>query len=269
MKGRRGFTLIELLVVIAIIAILAAILFPVFAKAREAAKKANCESNMKQIGAAIKMYLQDWKDYYPSNRTVNSGVPGNLAPSVQLSTPAELGLNNMRGKNLTWVEAMYPYMEPPSADDRGRVDAGAFECKSAATRTLENSNQATAYVTYAFNMNLIEQTEGIIKQTDRLMMAREVDGHVNSMCRPSNIATPTTPPGNAFATNADLALPGKRLNPMIHSGGSHILFADCHVRFCATSQMPKTCEYDSDSGQWFNFVTSGSVANQKTIAVTP
>jgi len=59
---RRGFTLIELLVVIAIIAILAAILFPVFAQAREAARKAACQSNLKQIGLAEGMYTQDYDE---------------------------------------------------------------------------------------------------------------------------------------------------------------------------------------------------------------
>jgi len=58
-KPRVGFTLIELLVVIAIIAILAAILFPVFAQARETARKASCQSNLKQIGTAWMMYTQD------------------------------------------------------------------------------------------------------------------------------------------------------------------------------------------------------------------
>ncbi len=61
---RRGFTLIELLVVIAIIAILAAILFPVFARARERARQTTCLSNLRQIGLAILMYAQDYDERY-------------------------------------------------------------------------------------------------------------------------------------------------------------------------------------------------------------
>ncbi len=76
MRGRkRGFTLIELLVVIAIIAILAAILFPVFAKAREKARQATCTSNEKQIGLAVMQYVQDYDEIYPIanwGRTYNS-----------------------------------------------------------------------------------------------------------------------------------------------------------------------------------------------------
>ena len=62
---RRGFTLIELLVVIAIIAILAAILFPVFAKAREKARQASCQSNLKQLGLAMLQYVQDYDERMP------------------------------------------------------------------------------------------------------------------------------------------------------------------------------------------------------------
>ena len=61
---RRGFTLIELLVVIAIIAILAAILFPVFARAREKARQTSCLSNLKQVGTAMLMYVQDYDEHY-------------------------------------------------------------------------------------------------------------------------------------------------------------------------------------------------------------
>jgi len=63
--GRRGFTLIELLVVIAIIAILAAILFPVFARAREKARQASCQSNVRQGGLALLMYIQDTDEVFP------------------------------------------------------------------------------------------------------------------------------------------------------------------------------------------------------------
>lgn len=65
MLGKKGFTLIELLVVIAIIAILASILFPVFGRARENARKAGCQSNLKQLGLAFNMYLQDWDETFP------------------------------------------------------------------------------------------------------------------------------------------------------------------------------------------------------------
>lgn len=79
---RKAFTLIELLVVIAIIAILAAILFPVFARAREMARKASCMSNLKQIGAAVHMYLQDFDETLPSSGAEADGgdVTGILQP---------------------------------------------------------------------------------------------------------------------------------------------------------------------------------------------
>jgi len=73
--GRRGFTLIELLVVIAIIAILAAILFPVFARAREKARQSSCLSNEKQIAIAILMYAQDYDEMLPKYRQ-DSASPG-------------------------------------------------------------------------------------------------------------------------------------------------------------------------------------------------
>ena len=68
---KRGFTLIELLVVIAIIAILAAILFPVFARARESARTSSCLSNVRQIATGIMMYIQDYDETYPAATNIS------------------------------------------------------------------------------------------------------------------------------------------------------------------------------------------------------
>jgi prepilin-type N-terminal cleavage/methylation domain-containing protein/prepilin-type processing-associated H-X9-DG protein len=72
---RKGFTLIELLIVIAIIALLAAILFPVFSRARENARRASCQSNLKQIGLGIMQYTQDYDEKMPYHQIFNPPVP--------------------------------------------------------------------------------------------------------------------------------------------------------------------------------------------------
>jgi len=121
---RRGFTLIELLVVIAIIAILAAILFPVFARAREAARTSSCLSNTKQLGTATAMYMQDydgvsfrspwnavgslpWWDLltpYTKNRAI--GVCPSYSGGYNASYPSQLtpGNNNGRPFGYMWSE---------------------------------------------------------------------------------------------------------------------------------------------------------------------
>src|SRR6478672_9290490 len=101
-----GFTLIELLVVIAIIAILAAILFPVFARARESARRATCLSNLKQLGTSFQMYAQDWEETYPSGLVL--AVPGPAAAGsyavMYSKTPANAVVysGNINSANGTW-----------------------------------------------------------------------------------------------------------------------------------------------------------------------
>ena len=98
---RRAFTLIELLVVIAIIAILAAILFPVFAQAREAARKASCQSNLKQIATAVMMYSQDYDELTPFT------APDYNAFGVKPEIPGSPGCRTCRW--LLWGHIIQPY----------------------------------------------------------------------------------------------------------------------------------------------------------------
>jgi len=96
---RRAFTLIELLVVIAIIAILAAILFPVFAQARAKARQAACLSNLKQLGTAVMMYVQDYDETYPLSGYSAAPAAGNVGwyflvdPYVKASVPGSMALS--------------------------------------------------------------------------------------------------------------------------------------------------------------------------------
>ncbi len=100
MGKRFGFTLIELLVVIAIIAILAAILFPVFAKAREKARQTSCLSNMKQIGLAFMQYAQDYDEVFPAGIYPGECLFGHYHSATDGIHPAH-----------HWHVYIYPYIK--------------------------------------------------------------------------------------------------------------------------------------------------------------
>ncbi|MEN6301195.1 MAG: prepilin-type N-terminal cleavage/methylation domain-containing protein [Armatimonadia bacterium] len=120
----RGFTLIELLVVIAIIAILAAILFPVFAKAREKARQSSCLSNVKQVATAILSYSQDYDERMPL-------CVGWLAPSVVLAGPEWPNY---------WWQQVEPYMK----------NLQILACPSSSSKSV-NSGPGPADTRYTIN----------------------------------------------------------------------------------------------------------------------
>jgi len=120
LQRRRAFTLIELLVVIAIIAILAAILFPVFAQAKSAAKKTADLSNKKQVGTAMAIYLTDADDCYPLGyRFTPAGAGGNWRWNFSVSTPigwmgnafAQGQEPRMTEDRNHWSNTLLPYMK--------------------------------------------------------------------------------------------------------------------------------------------------------------
>jgi len=100
---RRGFTLIELLVVIAIIAILAAILFPVFAQAREKARQTQCLSNLKQVGTGLMMYTQDYDEMNPPMR--------NAADTAWRDNWADFNNPTFAGQTPNFLLCLTPYVK--------------------------------------------------------------------------------------------------------------------------------------------------------------
>lgn len=108
-KRKKAFTLIELLVVIAIIAILAAILFPVFARARENARRISCLSNIKNMGLAVMMYVQDYDERLPRTTTCGSST-------LETGKPATNPTGCSSGEFLhLWQHTIYPYVKSKQA----------------------------------------------------------------------------------------------------------------------------------------------------------
>ncbi len=143
---RHGFTLIELLVVIAIIAILAAMLMPVFARVREKARQTQCLSNMKQIGTGIMMYIQDYDEGYPC---------GPMAITINGNT----NFANLNDPN-TWYEVMKPYIK----------SLAVYKCPSVSGNVSSNWTPPLPYpVDYMVNAHIV--------RPDRFLRDTETTGH--------------------------------------------------------------------------------------------
>jgi prepilin-type N-terminal cleavage/methylation domain-containing protein/prepilin-type processing-associated H-X9-DG protein len=148
----RAFTLIELLVVIAIIAILAAILFPVFAQAREKARATTCVSNLKQLGLAWLMYAQDYDETYPLTAAYDAGTGAQVFWQSMVDPYIKGGVQRYAGGGNTDVSGKLSiyicpdYDKPaPAVDEAGNVRAGSAVGEYPLTSYAPNFYVTTAW----------------------------------------------------------------------------------------------------------------------------
>lgn len=186
---KRAFTLIELLVVIAIIAILAAILFPVFAQAKAAAKKTVSISNAKQIGLGILMYTADYDDYYPRNddcvagSSLNTTLNLNDFPAGGIGAGCTASPFKYRLNAFAWQKWVLPYIknvdifnhpmrqkDPTQWNTNGQI-VGGFALNTAITGQLDTYNRAPSFARQIRNSWLGGTTTSIPSPSEALIMA--------------------------------------------------------------------------------------------------
>jgi prepilin-type N-terminal cleavage/methylation domain-containing protein/prepilin-type processing-associated H-X9-DG protein len=224
---RKGFTLIELLVVIAIIAILAAILFPVFARAREKARQAACTSNCKQLALGTLMYVQDYDEKFPmwdrfaGSNTRPLAPPAAIFPYVKnlelYTCPSGADLPNVAGltpgwDDYGWGSPMYVF---PGPESRGYA-----------------WNECLCYEGYAGNRGM--KLSEVNKPTDTILLgdAMHMYGGLGAFvfanrCCDSEIGWED---GNLDGIDASTGTPSPDTFGR-HTGGSILAMVDGHVKW--------------------------------------
>lgn len=200
---RRGFTLIELLVVIAIIAILAAILFPVFAKAREKARQSSCSSNLKQIALGGIMYAQDYDETTPGH-----------------------GCGYLDGGQVCYVEKIMPYVK----------NLQLFTCPSDPTVKLGAAGGGVSG--YGNNLNYVAPAAGramgdIKTPAETIWYADASRGYIRA---PACCGIATTTPLCANAKGVDNIV-------WRHNEGANFAFVDGHVKWMKQSDTIQGTNY--------------------------
>lgn len=212
-NSRKGFTLIELLVVIAIIAILAAVLFPVFAKARSAAKTSACSSNLKQLATAVMMYTQEYDTRYPGTWIFKA----KNGRGEQMGHPLWLVKDFAKSKDVF----ICPMDDP---DDRTTTFIEA---------TAVTDSNLKCGTSYMYNAHLCPDGKVAVK----------VD-KVQDPSRTMLINEGTYPMGWIYYSDYQPWLDGKR-----HGTGSNVACADGHVSYMQPSsyaRMQNTSDVNKD-----------------------
>lgn len=211
---KSGFTLIELLVVIAIIAILASILFPVFSRARENARRAACMSNMKQLGLGFAQYTQDYDGRYPegANYQAWGTQPGGCgADWVCGSDATKLG---MAADSSPFATSNPPH---PADVTRGSLypyvkSAGVYICPSA-------PDGEDRKLSYSMNCEMVLLKEAAIPAATNYVLLVDEDPSIND--------------GYFWASDNMNATDEKS---KMHLEGGNLLFVDGHVKFYSTGK---------------------------------
>ena len=204
MQKKKGFTLIELLVVIAIIAILAAILFPVFARARENARRASCQSNLKQIALGMFQYTQDYDEKYPQLYIDIDGSTGWTSPTTATGDQG-------------WGFVLQPYLRSTQI----------FQCPSETTSPGVNAQfGGSTYTDYWFNRFMAGQSQAGIDSVSLTVMNGDGNSYDSLYYYDGTVA-------NTAAGTATTAGPitGLGVAHLRHLDGGNFAYADGHVKW--------------------------------------
>lgn len=259
-----GFTLIELLVVIAIIAILAAILFPVFAQAREAARKSQCASNLKQLGNGLLMYLQDYDELHPPSNALLSGYTNIqvFPPTAQASSPG-----NRAYWETCWAWTIQPYLKNPDV----------YGCPSPSYLDPINAratNNPLVKTSYVYNRLLSWRSQAAIRTPASLYLFYEGwgdQGYFGFSGGGMPQLTPNITPAQPYTYRAHrcqlftgiAGLPLWNWN-RIHAGTMNVAYADGHVKAIKTAGPVGTSLWSGlradgvPTGWWINVGDTGS-----------